>query len=123
MARATRTPLARVMRYLGILLIALVAGVLATQVIASLRGGNQPTMYDRWILVKLRLRYNFALSLHRDLEVSVLHGLVTLSGSVATPQDRDRAVAIAKRTRGVTGVINLLSVARPATIATPAAPH
>lgn len=118
MARLSRRP---VVRFLVLLSAALLAGVVISEGMLALRGGNQPTLHDRWIVVKLRVRYNFALSLHRELEVSVHHGLVTLSGSVQTRQDRDRAIAIAKETAGVTGVINLLTVTQP--VSPPAAPH
>jgi len=119
MAEQPGRPTRQVMRFLALLLLALLIGGLIAQGLTSRHGRNQPTIDDRWIVVKLRLQYNFALSLHRELEVSSRHGLVTLSGSVQTQQDRERAVAIAKNTAGVTGVINLLSVTRPAPAAAP----
>ncbi|HVC20407.1 MAG TPA: BON domain-containing protein [Vicinamibacterales bacterium] len=91
--------------------------ILALAIAAALapgRGPNAPTLRDRWIGMKLRVHYDFALGPHRDLQVTVSHGLVTLSGAVGTPEDRRRAAAIARRTGGVVGVVDMLTLETPA---------
>jgi len=46
------------------------------------------------------------------LDASTLDGVVTLSGTVPTQADADRALAIAKRVRGVRGVQSKLTVGK-----------
>lgn len=46
----------------------------------------------------------------RRLDVSTLDGIVTLSGTVASPADADRAAAMAKRVHGVRGVKSELKI-------------
>ena len=48
----------------------------------------------------------------RSIDVSTSHSVVTLSGTVASRAERDRAVALARETAGVTEVIDHLTVAR-----------
>jgi hyperosmotically inducible periplasmic protein len=47
----------------------------------------------------------------RDIKVDVMRGVVTLSGTVNSSAERDKAIAIARDTRGVTEVKSNLSVA------------
>lgn len=47
----------------------------------------------------------------RDIDVDTYEGVVTLHGTVPTAQGRDRAVAIAKATKGVKQVVSKLIVA------------
>jgi hyperosmotically inducible protein len=48
----------------------------------------------------------------RSIDVSTSHSVVTLSGTVASGAERDRAVALARETAGVTEVVDHLTVAR-----------
>ena len=45
------------------------------------------------------------------LDVSTANGIATLSGTVAAQADADRAVAAAKRVRGIRGVTSELKIA------------
>jgi hyperosmotically inducible protein len=47
------------------------------------------------------------------ISVSAANGVVTLSGSVRTPAERDRAVALARQTSGVSDVRSELAVTQP----------
>ena len=47
------------------------------------------------------------------INVSSANGVVTLSGSVRTPAERDRAVALARQTSGVSDVRSELAVTQP----------
>jgi len=47
------------------------------------------------------------------INVSAANGVVTLSGSVRTPAERDRAVAVARQTSGVSDVRSELAVTQP----------
>ena len=47
------------------------------------------------------------------INVTAANGVVTLSGSVRTAVERDRAVTIARQTSGVSDVRSELSVAQP----------
>ena len=48
-----------------------------------------------------------------QINVTATGGVVTLSGSVRTAAERDRAVALARQTSGVSDVRSELSVAQP----------
>lgn len=48
-----------------------------------------------------------------QINVTAANGVVTLSGSVRTAAERDRAVALARQTSGVTDVRSELSVTQP----------
>ena len=48
----------------------------------------------------------------RSIRVSTDHSVVTLSGTVGSTAERDRAVALARETSGVTRVVDQLTVAR-----------
>jgi osmotically-inducible protein OsmY len=48
-----------------------------------------------------------------QINVTAAGGVVTLSGSVRTPAERDRAVALARQTSGVSDVRSELSVSQP----------
>jgi hyperosmotically inducible protein len=48
-----------------------------------------------------------------QINVTAANGVVTLSGSVRTAAERDRAVALARQTSGVSDVRSELSVAQP----------
>lgn len=82
--------------------------------LSSGRGADRVTLRDRWIDMKLRIHYDLALGPHRDLEVAVSNGLVTLSGAVPTRAERRRAVDIADHTGGVVGVVDMMTVETPA---------
>jgi len=47
------------------------------------------------------------------INVTAANGVVTLSGSVRTPAERDRAVAVARQTSGVSDVRSELAVTQP----------
>jgi hyperosmotically inducible protein len=47
------------------------------------------------------------------INVTATNGVVTLSGSVRTPAERDRAVAVARGTSGVSDVRSELAVTQP----------
>jgi osmotically-inducible protein OsmY len=47
-----------------------------------------------------------------DVDVDITSSMVILRGTVASDAERDRAIALARETRGVTRVIDQLSVAR-----------
>jgi hyperosmotically inducible protein len=47
------------------------------------------------------------------ITVRSANGVVTLSGSVRTAAEADRAVAVARQTTGVTGVQSELAVSQP----------
>ncbi len=66
---------------------------------------------DTTLTVKIngRLAEDESLPVHR-IDVDVLDGHVTLTGVVATREQRDRAAAIAAGVEGVTGVTNNLQV-------------
>lgn len=48
-----------------------------------------------------------------SINVTAANGVVTLSGQVRTPAERDRAVALARQTSGVTDVRSELAVTQP----------
>jgi osmotically-inducible protein OsmY len=48
----------------------------------------------------------------RSIDVTTNGSTVTLTGTVETAAERDRALALARETEGVTNVINRLSVGR-----------
>ena len=48
-----------------------------------------------------------------QINVTAVNGVVTLSGSVRTAAERDRAVTLARQTSGVNDVRSELSVAQP----------
>jgi osmotically-inducible protein OsmY len=48
----------------------------------------------------------------RSIRVSTDHSVVTLSGTVGSTAERDRAIALARETAGVTNVVDHLTVAR-----------
>jgi hyperosmotically inducible periplasmic protein len=48
-----------------------------------------------------------------NINVTAANGVVTLSGQVRTPAERDRAVALARQTSGVNDVRSELSVTQP----------
>lgn len=48
----------------------------------------------------------------RSIRVSTDHSVVTLSGTVGSTAERDRAVSLARETSGVTRVVDHLTVAR-----------
>ena len=48
----------------------------------------------------------------RTIDVSTSHSTVTLSGTVGSEAERDRAVALARETAGVTEVVDHLTVRR-----------
>lgn len=116
----------RVRNSLVRLAFAAVVVIIAVAIAAALsseRGPNGVTLHDRWIAMKLRVHYDVALGRHPDLEVSVSHGLVTLSGALATPSEQRKAVAIARDTGGVVGVVDMTALEAPARRRAPPAPH
>jgi osmotically-inducible protein OsmY len=48
-----------------------------------------------------------------NISVSATNGIITLSGSVRTAAERDRAVAVARQTSGVADVRSELAVSQP----------
>src|ERR1017187_9397085 len=48
-----------------------------------------------------------------DLVVSVHNGVVTLSGKVENPNQKDKAGKIASKVRGVKGVVNNITFVKP----------
>ena len=48
-----------------------------------------------------------------NINVTAANGVVTLSGQVRTPAERDRAVAVARQTSGVNDVRSELAVSQP----------
>jgi len=50
----------------------------------------------------------------REIDVDTKAGMVTLNGTVETPQEETKALEIARRTDGVAGVIDNISVGRTA---------
>ena len=49
----------------------------------------------------------------RDINVDTANGIVTLTGVVASAEQRDRALRLARETEGVTNVVDRLRVAKP----------
>ena len=72
------------------------------------------TMPDAWITTKVQSKY-FIDPAVKSLAVNVdtNDGVVTLTGEVATPNDRKAAEDVARQTRGVKRVLNNIKVAAP----------
>jgi osmotically-inducible protein OsmY len=66
---------------------------------------------DAWISTKVKSKLAADPDVNKfNIDVDVLQGVVTLSGTVETDYARQHAEDIAGRTKGVTGVKNLLKV-------------
>jgi len=63
--------------------------------------------------VKARLSKELGLSALADISVDTTDGLVTLSGSVASKEDINKAVKVAAETEGVQKVISTLQIKTP----------
>jgi hyperosmotically inducible protein len=69
---------------------------------------------DTWITTKLKADFvNEDTLKGSDINVDTNNHVVTLKGTVASPAGRARAVEIAKTTKGVTKVIDTLTIAAP----------
>jgi osmotically-inducible protein OsmY len=67
---------------------------------------------DRWVTTKIEAEYFLDHHLKtQDITVSTRHGLVSLIGTVPDATARNKAVAIAHATDGVTGVVDMLRIA------------
>ncbi len=82
----------------------------------TVTGTSMPavTMPDAWITTKIQSKY-FIDPAVKSLAVNVdtNDGVVTLTGEVATPNDRKAAEDVARQTRGVKRVLNNIKVAMP----------
>ncbi|MFF7205386.1 BON domain-containing protein [Streptomyces sp. NPDC008141] len=59
---------------------------------------------DAWITTKVKAELLTGASVGREIKVETVNGVVTLTGSLTTQAERDRAVASAKSITGVTRV-------------------
>jgi hyperosmotically inducible protein len=67
---------------------------------------------DSWISTKVKAKLTADPEVRkRDIDVDVLEGVVTLSGSVLSEQEREHAEALAADTTGVIRVVSRLQVA------------
>jgi hyperosmotically inducible protein len=96
---------------------ALVFAIAARPALAGQRTSAQK-LEDRWVTTKIDAEYFLDHHLKaQDIQVSTVHGLVTLLGTVPDARSRNQAVAIARATDGVKNVVDMLTVA-----GTPGAP-
>lgn len=90
---------------------------------ASPRAGSGPAQAERtsearsadeWVTIQIQAKYFLDPDIkQRTIDVSTINGVVTLSGRVASDDERNRASAIASRIAGVRQVDNRLGVAAP----------
>jgi hyperosmotically inducible protein len=77
---------------------------------------NRPSQVrsaDEWVTTQIQAKYFLDPDIKaRTVDVSTISGVVTLSGRVATAQERERASEIASRVAGVRNVENRLTVER-----------
>jgi hyperosmotically inducible protein len=87
--------------------------------IAQTAAGAPSTSRDAWITTQIRAKFFLDRDLKvRNLDVDTVGGVVTLRGEVRSDAERERAIAQARSTEGVTQVIDTLTVTavqRPAT--------
>jgi osmotically-inducible protein OsmY len=92
----------------------------AIVVVALMSAACAPAAYDTHddltisTQVKIALIQDARLGEFR-INAATLHGVTTLQGSVPSPEDVARAIAIARKVRGVTDVKSDLKVQLPAT--------
>jgi hyperosmotically inducible protein len=97
--------------------VALLAGALAIGATPARaeRQANRPSQArtaDDWVTTQIQAKYFLDSEIKlRTIDVSTINGVVTLSGRVASLQERERASDIAARVSGVRNVENRLSVA------------
>ena len=75
--------------------------------------GNQATGFFSDTAITTKIKSKMSLDDHveaRNIHVSTTKGVVTLTGTVASHTERARAVALARDTKGVTEVIDKLTV-------------
>lgn len=105
------------MRTLPVGAVALLAGALAIGATPARaeRQANRPSQArtaDDWVTTQIQAKYFLDSEIKlRTIDVSTINGVVTLSGRVASLQERERASDIAARVSGVRNVENRLSVA------------
>jgi osmotically-inducible protein OsmY len=103
MARAART----------LSLFTLALSLAATSAFAQPRTAAEK-IKDDWITTKIEARYFLDTHLKANaIAVSTQRGLVTLIGVVPDRATRNEAIALARRTDGVTDVVDLISIAGP----------
>ena len=95
-----------------------------TQVVDQLTVGPPPPkstpeqMESTWVTTRIQARYFADQEISgRDIDVSTTSGVVTLSGRVDNERERQKALAIARETSGVTRVEDRLLV-QPSAVAT-----
>jgi hyperosmotically inducible protein len=85
--------------------------------LASACGGSRvirPATDDSGISIRVRTALlNDTQVAANGINVTAANGVVTLSGRVRTPAERDRAVAVARQTSGVADVRSELAVDQP----------
>lgn len=75
--------------------------------------GSQATGFFSDAAISTKIKSKMGLDDHveaRDIHVSTNKGVVTLSGTVASHAERARAIALARDTKGVTEVVDKLTV-------------
>ena len=84
------------------------------QVVNDIKLGDptfEENVSDSWISTKVKSRIAAAPDVNKfNIDVDVLQGVVTLSGTVKTEYAQEQAAEIASRTKGVKDVNNLIKV-------------
>jgi osmotically-inducible protein OsmY len=93
------------MRVQSVLLILSLLALLCVSLTAATKVSDDK-IYDQ---VKIKLATD-SLVMGVDFDIDVKEGVVTLSGKVRTPKQKDRAERVAKKVKGVAKVVNKLVV-------------
>ena len=102
---------------LGLVLTIAMSGAAAAQ--QSAGAGRRESGGDAWITTKIQAAYFLDADVKsRHIDVTTRDGVVTLSGTVQTANERDQAVSIARTTDGVKEVMDKLVVRTDATVGT-----
>ncbi len=77
----------------------------------AVAGDVADVVTDAWLITRLKAEFLGDAALEgSDIDVDADHHVVTLKGTVATEAGRSRAVQVAKTTKGVTQVVDALTV-------------
>ena len=99
------------MRNLGCLKMTLLATILAAPLVAGCGKTIGETIDDTTITTRVKTAMlNDPAVGGLSIDVDTYKGVVTLSGRVKTPAERDQAMALARKTEGVTEVKDALQV-------------